>query len=99
MSPANRAAAAAAFGLAAVISYALQRLAAAAFDPVEASSVLLQAHLPYFWRVGLALLHGAGFASLALVAPEGAAARALPLLARATPIGVAAAAVAMLAVP
>ena len=64
-SPAPRLALAAlAFALACCLSYAAQRLWDAGTEPPP-GTVLLQATIPYYWRVGLSLLHGAGAAALA----------------------------------
>lgn len=61
----HRAAAAAmAFALAVCLSYAAQRLLDARSEPPP-GTVLLQATIPYYWRVSLALLHGLGAAALA----------------------------------
>ena len=99
MTPSALAAAAATFALVATVSYALQHLAAVAFDPVPASSVLAQAHVPYFWRVGVSVLHGAGVAALVAVLPDPVPQRLLPHLQRLTPPLVGLCAAAMLALP
>ena len=57
------AAAAALFGLVAVASYAAQRLASHFLGEVPASAIVEQAHIPFFWRVAVSLLHG-GIAAL-----------------------------------
>ena len=51
------AAAAALFGLVAPASYAIQRLVDARGE-AAVGMVLQQVHIPYYWRVGLAVLHG-----------------------------------------
>lgn len=45
-------------GWACAISYTLQRLASWAGGEVPASSVIAVAHIPFYWRVDLALFHG-----------------------------------------
>lgn len=54
---ARLAAAAAAFGLVAAPSYAIQRLIDGLNEP-PIGTILAQAHIPYYWRVGIAVLHG-----------------------------------------
>lgn len=41
------------------VSYALQRLGSAWTGEVHFTQVVQQAHIPYYWRCGLAALHGA----------------------------------------
>ena len=63
---------------AATVSYTLQRLVDAAGEP--ASTVLLQTHIPYFWRAAMAGLHGltAGLLVALLVAAPDAWLARLP---------------------
>lgn len=49
--------AAGAGGLAGALSYTVQRLVDAAQEGPGYASVLAQAHIPYYWRCDLALLH------------------------------------------
>lgn len=64
VSPRPRIAAAAlSFSLACCLSYACLRLWDARTEPPMAA-VALQATIPYYWRVGLVLLHGVGAATL-----------------------------------
>jgi len=75
--------AATAFGLVAAISYVVQRLASFVGGEAPASTVLMSAHVPFFWRVGLSCFQGiivAGILYLAL--PRDTAARWLPRLGR-----------------
>ena len=51
-------------GWACALSYTLQRLASWLVGEVPASSVIAAAHIPYYWRVDLALFHGALFGLL-----------------------------------
>ena len=53
-------------GVAVVLSYTVQRLVDAAGEP-PLSSVLLSGTIAYYWRVGIALLHGVVVASVAAV--------------------------------
>ncbi|MFT5686742.1 MAG: hypothetical protein ACI8RZ_007699 [Myxococcota bacterium] len=48
-------------GPASVVSYAIQRLIDAQGEPV---GVLLTTHIPYFWRISMAGLHGLTVAAL-----------------------------------
>jgi hypothetical protein len=68
------AAAALAFALACCLSYAGQRLWDARTEPPP-GTVLLQATIPYYWRVGATLLHGGGAALILGLALDDAAAR------------------------
>lgn len=96
---ARRAVTAAAFGLAVVASYAVQRLVDASTEP-PLGTVLLQAHIPYYWRVGAAALHGAIVAAAVAVGlDEPRAARVLGALPWVTVAVVVPAAVAMAVVP
>ncbi len=74
--PAARPAAAAlAFALVVVLSYVGQRLLDARTEP-PIGTVMVGDTIPYYWRAGMALLHGLGAASLAgLGLSEPAAAR------------------------
>jgi hypothetical protein len=47
-----------------VASYGLQRLWARAAGEVSWTDVIAQAHVPFYWRVGVAALHAAIVASL-----------------------------------
>lgn len=79
MSHPRDALAAAAFGLVASASYVLQRLASWWAGEVPGDLVLGQAHIPYYWRVALALLHGVLVAAILRSAvPVEAARRWLP---------------------
>ncbi len=51
------------FGLVAATSYVAMRVASAVSGEATAGSVLAAAHVPYYWRVGLAVFHG-GIAAL-----------------------------------
>ena len=51
------------FGTTAAASYALQRLYAA-LTPLTASSVLMQEHIPFYWRVAAAAFQGGLVAAL-----------------------------------
>lgn len=101
---AELAVAALSFGLACCLSYALQRLWDARTDP-PLGTVLLQATIPYYWRIAAATLHGAGVAALVLVALRSTGSvqeRAERWLARApwlVPLVVLPCVLAMLAVP
>ncbi len=63
----RRRAAGVVFSLGVVASYALQRLVDAGSEP-PLGTVLRQPFIPYFWRVGAALVHGLGAAALAWAA-------------------------------
>ena len=52
------------FGLGVVVSYAVQRLVDAPGEP-PLGTVLRQPTIPYFWRVGTALVHGLGSGAFA----------------------------------
>lgn len=62
----------AAFGLAAMLSYSLQRLLAFWQGEPDASAIIASAHTAYYWRVALALVHGlvAGLGALFVVSPQ-----------------------------
>lgn len=85
-------------GSGAMASYVLQRLIDAGSEP-PIGAVLAQAHVPYYWRMAVALLHGLTLAALSLGLPQAWRARLLHW----APLWVAALAlvcvVAMLAVP
>lgn len=88
------------FGLGAPASYALQRLWAAAGGEAPPGTVLGQAHVPYFWRVALAALHGLVLALVVFGVARGRAAeRGLALLPWLLAAVVPAAAAAMVLVP
>ena len=61
------------FAVAACLAYTVQRLVDAATEPPMAV-VLRRSDIPYYWRVGLSLVHGLGAGSLAWVALDAAAA-------------------------
>lgn len=67
-------------GLVAAPSYAIQRLIDSINEP-PVGTVLQQATIPYYWRVGLAVLHGL-IAALVIFFLVHDAARAEKLLAR-----------------
>ncbi len=75
--PSHRAAAGlAVLGVTTVVSYAAQRLWAAA-SPVGSmdASIVASVHIPYYWRCATALFHGlvlGGLAGWGLKAPEAA---------------------------
>ena len=46
-------------GWASAVSYTVQRLASWAGGEVPASSVIAAAHIPFYWRVDMAVFHGA----------------------------------------
>lgn len=75
------AAAAALFGGVAVPSYAIQRLLDAIYE-APVGTVLQQASIPYYWRVGLSVLHGLSAALMGglLLRDEAAAERFLARL-------------------
>lgn len=50
--------AAVAFGLVATASYAIQRLIAAVRGGPDFGEIVLQVHVPYYWRCDLAAIHG-----------------------------------------
>ncbi len=75
--------AATAFGLVAATSYVVQRLASFVGGEAPASTVLMSAHVPFYWRVGLSCFQGLIVAGiLYLAVPEEAAGRWLPRLGR-----------------
>jgi hypothetical protein len=76
MSPAARATAALLGALVAVLSYTVQRVVDAVGEP-PAAAILQSATIAYFWRVPLAVLHGAAAALLARALPPAAAATLL----------------------
>lgn len=47
------------------VSYALQRLGSASSGEADWTQVMRQAHVPYYWRCALALLHGVTIAAMA----------------------------------
>lgn len=51
------------------LSYVLQRLIDAGSEP-PIGTVLAQAHIPYYWRMAVALLHGLMLAGLSLGLPQ-----------------------------
>ncbi|MCK6526679.1 hypothetical protein L6R50_03715 [Myxococcota bacterium] len=88
------------FGLGAPTSYALQRLWAAASGEAPPGAVLGQAHVPYFWRVALAALHGLVLVLVVFGMARGRTAeRGLALLPWLLAAAVPAAAAAMVLVP
>ncbi len=50
--------AALAFGLGASTSYVVQRIGSYLGGEAAPTSVLMSAHVPFFWRVGLSVFHG-----------------------------------------
>ncbi len=80
------------------LSYVVQRLIDAGSEP-PIGSVMAQAHIPYYWRMAVALLHGLMLAGLSLGLPPRWRERVL----HAAPVWVGglslAALIAMLAVP
>lgn len=80
------------------LSYVVQRLIDAGSEP-PIGSVMAQAHIPYYWRMAVALLHGLMLAGLSFGLPPRWRERVL----RAAPVWVGllslAALIAMLAVP
>ncbi len=56
-------------GSGATASYVVQRLIDAGSEP-PIGTVLAQAHIPYYWRMAVALLHGLVLAALSLGLPE-----------------------------
>jgi hypothetical protein len=52
------------------VSYALQRLGAAWSGEPDWTQISQQAHVPFFWRCGLAALHGATTTALAALAVD-----------------------------
>ena len=85
-------------GCGATASYVLQRLIDAGSEP-PIGTVLAQEHIPYYWRMAVAVLHGLVLAALSVGLPQRLRLRLLHL----APIWVGAVSgctvVAMLAVP
>ena len=66
-----------AFGLTGALSYTLQRLYAAYTTTADFGANVATAHIPYYWRCDLALIHGILAATLVFFAVREAQARAL----------------------
>ena len=87
------------FGLGVVVSYTLQRLLDASSEPAI-GTVLRQAVVPYFWRVGAAVVHGMGLGAFVWAAlDEARAARLVDATRWLAPLLVLPALAAMLWVP
>ncbi|MFT5582944.1 MAG: hypothetical protein ACI9VR_000521 [Cognaticolwellia sp.] len=56
-------------GSGATASYVLQRLIDAGSEP-PIGTVLAQEHIPYYWRMAVALLHGLVLAALSIGLPQ-----------------------------
>lgn len=88
-----------AFALGVVVSYTLQRLLDARTEP-PIGTVVQTATIPYYWRVGTAVLHGLGLGTLAgLGLREAQAAHLLALAPWLVPLLVLPAALALTLVP
>ena len=95
----RRRAAALVFGLGVVASYALQRLIDAGGEP-PLGTVLRQPTIPYFWRVGTAVVHGLGAGAFVWAAlDEAQASRLVEATRWLAPLVVLPAVAAMLCVP